>query len=150
MNALVIDRRYVPHFQIETPVRSPKLDRIITRRPDDKSLPDGRPLLGALLNVARWRLTWFGFKGDRFAADAAALMGVNPQVVLGARHQLGHRDGRLLYHSLNFDRLVALETQEGGQLHWWGCGLLATGQQVEVTDVQLKWDHDNILGNSKH
>lgn len=99
-----------------------------------------RPLLDAQLNAARWRLTWFGFKGDWFAADAVALMGVNPQMVLGARHQLRHRDGRLLYHSLNFHRPVALETRESGQLHsGWGCGLLTTGQQVvaKVTEVQF-------------
>lgn len=53
-------------------------------------------------------------------------MGENSQMVLGARDQLGHCNRGLLYHSHNFHRLVAFETQERGQLHSRGCGLCIT------------------------
>lgn len=86
----------------------------------DRRVPSSAPWF----HLARWGLTWFGLKGDRFAADAAEIMGVNPHMVLGACHQIRHFYGGLFFHQYMFRRLVVtLETQERGQSHSRRCGL---------------------------
>lgn len=81
----------------------------------------------------RWALTWFGLKAERFAADAAELMGVHPQVVGGACHQIRHSNGGLLFHRDGFSRPVALETQERGPSHSGGVAYVPhAGRQLDV------------------